>query len=180
MKNQEHDTFIVCSRNYAMNRKEKDGKRHWEMADKYKIEERMKKFGKNLAIQGEICGPGIGGNKLNLSEIDLFVFNIWDIDDHHYLSWDDVVKITDEMKLKRVPEIYKGKFKPEWKDPAALMELAEAQEYSPGIPAEGIVVKNNYDKSRPRHSFKIISNKFLLFNTPKKDKPKKEKTKKEE
>lgn len=167
------ETFLVCGRNFQVDRKEKDGKKYWEMADKYKMEEGMKKLGRNLAIQGEICGPKIGGNKLGLSELDLFVFNIWDIDDHRYLSWDDVVKITDEMKLKRVPEIYKGKFKPEWKDQVALMEFADAQEYSVGIPAEGIVVKNNYGKERPRHTFKVISNKFLHHNSPKKDKQKK-------
>jgi len=43
----------------------------------------------------------------------------------------------------------------------SLMGLAESLEYLPGVPAEGIVVKTDQGRDCARHSFKVISNKFL-------------------
>jgi hypothetical protein len=40
----------------------------------------------NIALQGEIVGPGINGNKENMANHDFFLFNIYDINKHCYLS----------------------------------------------------------------------------------------------
>ena len=90
------------------------------------------------------------------------MFNIYDIDNKHYLPWDEVIKITDRLSLNRVPVIYRGTFNDPMTNIDYLMNLSESLEYTPGFPAEGIVVKTDYGKEYGRCSFKVISNKFLL------------------
>lgn len=46
-----------------------------------------------------------------------------------------------------------------------LNKLSELDnKFDKGVPGEGMVVKTNYGKERPRHSFNVISNKYLLKN----------------
>ena len=176
--------FLICGRNRVLRGKTpvnppfllngvqqgcplphiKGGSHYFEMAERFDIKQKMKQLGLNIAIQGEIVGPKIGGNKLKLKENDFRVFNIWDIDNQCYLQWEQVEQITDQLQLHRVPVLYKGTFQPEMAMVKHLLEMANLIEYDKNIPAEGMIVKTNYGKERPRHSFKVISNKFLLRN----------------
>lgn len=132
------------------------------MCDKFDMESKMRNLDKNYAIQGETVGPKINGNKLKLKDFDFRVFNIYDIDNRRYLSWDKVVEITDELGLNRVPELFRGIYTDEMATVQYLLKFAEELEYAPKVPAEGIVIKNNGHLKR--RSFKAISNKFLLKN----------------
>lgn len=158
------DIFLTCGRNKILTKSNTSdlvaGPHYFDMADKFNIEDKMRKLGRNIGIQGEIVGPKINGNKLKLKEYDYRVFNIWDIDSQRYLTWERVVEITNELGLNCVPLIYKGVFKSEWSVPE-LLKMANDLEYTKDAPAEGMVVKTNND-TLPRHSFKVISNKFLL------------------
>ena len=100
--------FFVCSRNLELTPPGKevitytdgDGNEqtkeievnsvYWDMAHKYRIEERLSKYcmdhDVNLAIQGEICGPGIQKNTLELKEVQFFVFDIFNIDNQRYVA----------------------------------------------------------------------------------------------
>src|ERR1019366_5080337 len=82
-----NEVFGVCSRNWELYNTENNS--FWKVARKYKLEEKLKILGRNIAIQGELCGPGVQMNKLHLSEIDLYVFDIWNIDTQSYLSGSD-------------------------------------------------------------------------------------------
>jgi RNA ligase (TIGR02306 family) len=67
---------------------------YWEVAESLEIERIMRDnnqllIPKNWAIQGEICGPGIQKNRLGLKENQLFVFDVYDIDNKRYLNYDD-------------------------------------------------------------------------------------------
>ena len=62
--------FHVCSRNLEL--KETESNAHWQMAKKYNIKDILNN---SECVQGEICGPGIQGNPLGLSELTFFVFN---------------------------------------------------------------------------------------------------------
>jgi ATP-dependent RNA circularization protein (DNA/RNA ligase family) len=112
----------------------------------------------NLGIQGEIVGPGIQGNKYELPEIDLFVFNIYDINQQTYFNELEIELFCKKYGLKMVPvlgffmldnipitdyfvELSRGK---------SILDLA--------ILREGIVIRTTTDKSI---SFKAINPDFL-------------------
>lgn len=153
--------FQVCSRNYILNANDvKDLPDYFQMENKYDIKRGMTKLKRNLAVQGEIVGPRINGNRLNLPGTLLFVFDIFDIDKQEYLGFDAMLEVCATLGLPTVPLLYRG--------PAtnalpsltqdSFMALAEAQEYGPGLPAEGIVVKSDDPLWRQRRvHFKLIS-----------------------
>lgn len=69
--------YIVCSRNRRL--PHHDSSSYWSVSDKYHIESVLREFiGENdyVYMQGEVVGPRIQGNKYNLREYDLYVFNV--------------------------------------------------------------------------------------------------------
>lgn len=71
----------------------------------------MQLLGKNLALQGEIIGPKINGNRHKVKENEYYVFNIFDIDLQSYLNYNDIINVTNKLGLKTVPLVYKGLIK---------------------------------------------------------------------
>lgn len=115
-----------------------------------------------LAIQGEICGPGIQDNHHGLDEICVFVFNIFDIKNNRYLL--PVERAT------KFEEIFSSEFNPIIQEALVefyttvgdrtIDEIISLGEFTlpSGKPNEGFVWKAmNCD-----FSFKAISNQFLL------------------
>ena len=88
---------------------------YWDMANKYAIKERLTKYcqenSRRLAIQGEICGPGIQSNTLKLPDVQFFVFDVYDIDSKQYFSSSDRLALLEELnkyepdmpKIQHVP-----------------------------------------------------------------------------
>lgn len=148
--------LIVCSRNYAIERNE--GNAFWQMAIKYSMEEWMQD---GDIIQGELCGPGIQGNKLNLKENDLFVFNVGYAGRHYPVN--ELIEFCEDYGLKHVPII-----EMDLRFDYTLEELlvkAEGKYDGTSNEREGIVVRPieyMLDSKGNRLSFKVISNKFLL------------------
>ena len=157
-----NDKFALCNRNNMLLREENYTSCYFEIARRYKLEENMLKLKKNIAIQGEIIGPKINGNRHKVKDMEYYVFNIWDADKHYYLSFEEIKEITTLLGLKTVPVVYQGIMKKEWLSIDALLILSSEQLYDTGTIAEGIVVKSNYGFGHPRTSFKVISNKYLL------------------
>ena len=156
--------FLICGRNNVLLAKEA-GPHYFDMATKINIEEKMKTFGKNLAIQGELIGPKIGKNRHQVLDLEFYVFNIFDIDKQYYMNWQEILDIVKIMDLKTVPVVYRGIMKEELLSSKALIELAEQQLYDNGqakVLAEGIVIKNDYGFGYERISMKAISNKYLM------------------
>jgi RNA ligase (TIGR02306 family) len=156
------DKFMMCGRNKILTEQDVSNKHYFDIEKKYDISSKMKELNRNIAIQGETCGPKINCNRIKMKEIDFYVFNIFDIDTQNYLPWSDVLDITNKLGLKTVPVIYRGIAEKEW-NLNYYVNLAEKQEYSAGIKAEGIVIKTDYHPDvYPRSSFKIISPKYEL------------------
>lgn len=159
------DEFGVCSRNLDL--KETEGNAHWRMARKLKLEEILRSEPANLCIQGEMAGPGIQGNRLGLSEVDLYLFNLFDIDAGKYLSHIELSAFAEKHMLNMVPTVYRldfgGVVGP--RDVNHLLDIANNLNYDNGTPAEGIVWRSaceTYsDVLKGRMSFKTISNRFL-------------------
>lgn len=163
--------FGVCSRNNKLglvldDKGEPTGKifngAHWKIAKRYNIEENLTKLcierKLNLAIQGELVGPGIQKNKYNLADYDFFVFKIFDIDNNKFLSSELRESLCKELGLKHVPILERAKTF-EFNNVEEVLAYAEGKSViCPTAEREGIVFKA-IDGS---HSFKAISNKFLL------------------
>jgi RNA ligase (TIGR02306 family) len=154
--------FMICGRNNLLLKGDTTSYHYFEIAERYKLEEKMLGLKKLMAIQGEIIAGKINGNRHKIKETDFYVFNIYDISAGHYMDWNEVVEITDQLGLKRVTLVYQGPMKPEWMDVKNLLELADKQKYESGAIAEGIVLKSDSKFYPSRFSCKVISNEYLL------------------
>jgi RNA ligase (TIGR02306 family) len=157
--------FGFCSRNWDF--KEDTENTYAKIAKKYDIKEKLSKFGKNIAIQGEIVGPAIQKNRYKLADHMLFVYHVFDIDNYRYFSHNDLEDFSTEFGFNIVPTVARGIFLEE-----CMRSVDEAVEFSVGqsliykdMQREGIVVKSALEKRDPdigRLSFKVINPKYLL------------------
>lgn len=157
--------FGVCSRN--LNLKETEDNAHWKMARKLKLEEILRSEPRNLCIQGEMVGPGIQGNRMGLKEVDLYLFNLFDIDTGKYAGYNELVEFGKKHNIKVVPVVSQKDFGfGETATVSKMLEVALALNYDNGTPAEGIVWRSaceTYSEVlKGRMSFKTISSRFLL------------------
>lgn len=150
--------FGVCSRNLDL--KYDEGNTFWKMAIAYDVEEKLKDFGKNIAIQGEVIGEGIQGNPYKIKGQKFFVYDIYDINEGEYLDAQTREETVAILDLKHVPVFGMLNKIPVDFSIDTLLELAENKsELNPNTEREGLVFKCYND---PSISFKVISNKFLF------------------
>ena len=153
----------VCSRNIDL-KLEQEGNAFVDIAKKTGLIETLPKLNRNIAIQGELMGPGIQGNKEDFRENRLFVFDIYDIDNQCYFSVTDRMDIFREllalggcMHLELTPLDQTHFITLPSDNIDKLLQLAEGQSINAKV-REGIVFKRLDGK----FSFKIINNEFLL------------------
>ena len=150
----------VCSRNLDL--LETEGNSFWRVARKTGLTEALLKVNGLYAIQGELMGPGIQGNRENLKDIELYVFDVYYIDDQRYLNTYERDTLLQRLKeygaeLKHVPVLVNRPLS-DFKSVDDFLELADNTKSLNHAVAEGIVFKRLTDNK----SFKVISNKFLL------------------
>jgi RNA ligase (TIGR02306 family) len=112
-------------------------------------------FGLNYAVQGELMGPAIQGNREAFTAARLFIFDIYDIDGGRYLSPEDRHRVITELwnrglnrdVVQHVPVMSMGE----------LLKFAEGPSFVHPV-REGLVFK----REDGGFSFKSISNAFLL------------------
>lgn len=135
---------------------------YFQMEQKYNILEKLKAKG-NYAIQGEICGPGIQGNKMGLKDVQFFLFNVFSVSEKRYLNFDEFIAFAKELELQTV-EIIDSNFDFTGCKFDELLAMADGS-YANGTPREGVVfrplVEMYSDYMKGRVSFKVVSNKFL-------------------
>jgi RNA ligase (TIGR02306 family) len=160
----------VCSRNYELKVDTAESIFVRMFTDKStgeSIQERLTRWGKNIAIQGELVGPGIQGNKYKLNEHRIYVFDVYDIDAKRYLSPGEMEGLVGEVfGLQVVPVVFRGKLGEVSSLPDSTGFLGELMLWSEGPSVlrssqtrEGVVCKTAEGE---RFSFKVISSKFLL------------------
>jgi RNA ligase (TIGR02306 family) len=165
--------FKLCGRNVIWEERDNNCGHYYSVAESLQIREKMTALGRDLAIQGEVIGPKVNGNRLRLTELYFRVFDIFDIDSQSYLLYDEVSALCGQLGLSQVPLIFRGPYCELFtaiKIPDSAVEtidkflaVADAQEYVKGVTAEGIVVKTNtLQADGQRTVFKVISNKYLL------------------
>ena len=149
--------FGVCSRNMELVEGEN---LYWKAPWQMDIEAKLRKLGKNVAIQGELMGNGIQGNKLKLTGNTIFFFSIFWIDEYRYGSYSEFKEIIQgQLKLPTVPVITENYRLSN--DIDKLLKMAEIPSciHSTTM-AEGIVIRVIEEKEHV--SFKAISNAYLL------------------
>ena len=151
--------FGVCSRNLDL--QETEDNTFWKVARNNKFDEMLRAYNKNVAIQGELMGPGIQGNRENLPDYEFFLFDVWDIDGQNYytsLERDDFVMDCRDSgyKLEIVP--YVSMIQIMEFSLEDILKKSDVKSLNHPV-AEGIVYRCYEDSSV---SFKAINNKFLL------------------
>lgn len=131
--------FNVCSRRVHLAYDNNNG--FWKMASKYDIENHMRKyFDKDVAIQGEVVGPGIQKNPLGLKEMELHLFNIYNIYDRTYMGFDMLKDFCSYSGIPMVDVIETGnEFSYSLE---GLLKIANFTMYPNSSPAEGIVIRS--------------------------------------
>lgn len=174
------DAFLIGGRNQFY----KDENMYTTTVKKYISEEKLKEYrdrtGVYVALQGELCGPGIQSNRLGLAEKDWFIFNVFisttgENDSYTKCELLSAEAICEDLGLKMVPRVeHKDRFPFETyvekgsstdeivEDLLKYVDNFKYRTYfgdaAPSQIAEGIVFRMN-DMT---NSFKVVSNKFLL------------------
>lgn len=144
---------------------ETEGNTYWQMARKYNVEKILRSLPSPCAVQGEIIGDGIQGNKYKLSKNErrFYIFNIFDINTYNYWHHDAVQVLCESRGLLSVDEVWRGTIT---SDIDALVEMSQGQSLlNPQIRREGIVfrpIEEIDDRLFGRVSFKAINPDFLL------------------
>ena len=154
----EADPFRVCSRNFDMLPAEKCTL--WEVARKLKLEEKLSAYGRELAFQGELVGPGINGNRDLYADFEWHVFRIWDIANACYLEASQRRALCRELGIAHVPVIDEAcPVFDRFTTIDSLLAFAEGKTVH-GHEREGLVFKE-IGTTHPV-TFKVVSNKYLL------------------
>ena len=160
--------FGVCSRNLELSREanniitfDNQGKSSeynqsdfWRTAIKYNIESKLPA---GYAVQGELIGPKIQANHEKVSELQYYIFDVFDINAGLYLTPLARREFCLTNDLPHVP-VTSFEFKPFKLTLHELLSHVEGESMNPGTISEGRVYKSNSSQL----SFKAISNKYLL------------------
>lgn len=160
------DPLFVCSRNFELYDMPST---YWDIVHRDGLDEKLRAYceewGRSLAIQGEITGPGIQSNRDCFDDATFSVFRIWDIESQRWLTWTERLNVCKELGLEHCPILgYRtlGFFDPEGTHSDIIirdniLKFAEGKT-ARGHEREGIVFKSD---DGTRH-FKAVSNAYLL------------------
>lgn len=157
-----HGEFGVCTRNLEL--LEAPDSMFWRVASECRIREALATLNGDFAIQGEVHGPGIQGNHLQRKTVGITVFSLFDITSHRYLGHAELAEFCRATGLPMVPVLWEGEFHFTLEQ---LVAMANEQNYGPGVPAEGIVIRpiqETRSATLPsgRLSAKVISERYAL------------------
>ena len=150
---------VVCSRNLSLSL-DQEGNSFVDVAKQMGLIDKIKEFG-NIMISGELCGPGIQGNKEGLKSHQFYVFDVFDVDTQKYVEPTIRYRICSELELNHVPIIAHNTTIGN----LGLNSIDDILNYAngPSLNAEkreGVVFK----RMDGEFSFKAISNEWLLEN----------------
>lgn len=160
------DEFGICSRNMLM--LEDGGSIYAQIAKRDNIKDNLKKYclsiGKSIAIQGEIAGPSIQGNRMKLATQTLYLFTAQQIGENKiptYLSLNNLKNISETINISTVPIAEIFKFDSSIHTKEFLISKAMALEND----IEGFVIRTIEEFENPprglnRWSFKVINNNY--------------------
>lgn len=156
----------ICSRNLELkDNDENSGNSFIRTFNSSGLKDAIKSIGRNVAVQGEMMGEKIQGNRENLTGTILFIFDVFDIDNQQYMTPQDRLEFINLLFKNG----YTGDIAPILNSKTTLhnigisnitdlLSFADGESINNPV-REGVVFKcvTNGDIS-----FKAISNKFLL------------------
>jgi RNA ligase (TIGR02306 family) len=149
--------FGVCSRNLDL--KETADNTFWQVARREQIEEKLRNNNyDNVAIQGELIGPGIQNNIYKLSHPEFRVFDVYNIHSGAYVDPAFRRAMIKSLGLLHVPFISVDKDLGVGSVEEILQWAEDMSILNSTVQREGIVFKEVCGGM----SFKAISNKYLL------------------
>ena len=161
--------FHVTGHNYEY--KDDDSSSFYKLIKERGYKEKIEKYVsehnlKTLAIQGELCAPGIQRNRLKLKSPEWYVFTIYK--NRKRIGLNEMLKTCDDLEMKHVPIEETGMDLPS-KYPTIDNLLIRAEgNYENAGTKEGIVIRPTepvFNKTIGGNlSIKVINNKYLLKN----------------
>lgn len=157
--------FGVCSRNLELPKDEENG--FWKAAIDYDVENKLRQRD-NIAIQGELIGSKIQGNKYEIDGLRVAFFQAFDISKQKYFDYDDFVVLMKDLELPTVPIVSTDFSLCNSID--ELVELSKGKSVLGKTLREGIVIRPKKEIDdvdfnslhRNRVSFKVINPEFLI------------------
>lgn len=147
--------FGVCSRNLEL--VEDENNTYWKVAKNLDLENKLRNFGRNICLQGELIGEGVQGNPYKIIGQKVRFFNAFDIDRQENVPLEDFIKLTNLFELSIVPVLDVDYQLPD--TIAEVLKFADGKSVlNSNFNREGVVIRS-HDRSI---SFKAISNVFLL------------------
>jgi len=151
--------YIVCSRNVRLH--SNSDKSYWKVSNKYNLENVLKELILKLnvdwvCIQGECIDSKVQGNKYNVSEADLFVFNL--ITPNGKINDVEAMNLLAPYNLKWCPLIDMEYTLPD--TVSEILDYATGESKLYNTLREGYVFRN-YEENI---SFKAVSPQFLIKN----------------
>ena len=146
--------YMVCSRNLRVFN---DGNKYWQCSDRYDVQNVLKNIiGDNdwVAIQGEMVGIGIQGNKYDKTTPDVYVFNL--IYPTGRLGTIEAKKIIEDNGMNFVPVLDEDYTLPDTVE--EMLDYAHGESKLSETLREGVVVRSKDGK----RSFKAVDPLFLI------------------
>jgi len=171
----------VCSRNWEVNvddtgankwieteARPENTNNYWKAAFDFDLIIKVQGIATHLnaskvALQGEICGPGIQKNKMGLDKIQFYAFDIYNGQTNEFLDYPEFLKICKMFDIQTVPILQTGRTITN--DIQTKFDWVKDLKYSNSTPAEGAVfvaVPLQRIGTLGRLKFKFISPTFLL------------------
>jgi RNA ligase (TIGR02306 family) len=159
--------YGICSRNLRLDETDETSL-FARLAAALKVEEKLRaareRLGFDVAVQGEVIGPGVQGNKYKLPAVALRVFNVLNVETGGLLDHAAALDELQAMGLDGVPQLGTVVLNHTVDE---LVVFAEGKSVlNPGVQREGVVLRPPSEGHDPesggRFSFKAINPKFLL------------------
>lgn len=160
-------TVGICSRNWELKLNEANANNAFiRAARRQRLFDAIASFPQRIAVQAELCGPGIQRNPYRLKEPKLFVFDIYWIDDSCYATHNERIDVLNEFKknigmvFDRTPSLFEVNSLPSLSE---MLKLADGySDLNKNVRREGLVFKTIHRHDGRVHSFKVVSNHYLL------------------
>jgi len=147
----------VCSRNLEL--KEDDSNTFWRVAKSEQLIDKLKKFGRNIALQGELIGEGIQGNRYQIKGQQFHLYDIFDIDKFNYMKPFARRELSKLLDIRHIPVVNETQVLGTGNVDDIILLAEDKSMLNKNTEREGVVYKINGGENI---SFKAISNKFLL------------------